>query len=111
MAKAMLSRPRLLLLDEPSKGLDRDSAARVGAAVRALVRDGITVITATHDVDFAAEYGDCAAFVFDGRITPPLPVDRFFLGNRWFTTDAARIARVLGYAQTSVTRLSRAMRP
>lgn len=111
MAKAMLSRPRLLLLDEPSKGLDRDSAARVGAAVRALVRDGITVITATHDVDFAAEYGDCAAFVFDGRITPPLPVDRFFLGNRWFTTDAARIARALGYAFTSVTRLSRAMRP
>lgn len=111
MAKAMLTRPRLLLLDEPSKGLDRGSAARVGGAVRALVRDGITVITATHDVDFAAEYGDCAAFVFDGRITPPLPVDRFFLSNRWFTTDAARIARALGYAFTSVTRLSRAMRP
>ena len=110
MAKALAAKPRILLLDEPSKGLDRESAARVGRAIRELTRDGITVITATHDVDFAADYADYVSFVFDGRITPPSDVNGFFCANKWFTTDAARISAAAGGREASAERLASAVR-
>jgi heme ABC exporter ATP-binding subunit CcmA len=51
LARALVHAPRLLLLDEPTTGLDRDAASRIVEAVKAAVRAGASAVLATHDVD------------------------------------------------------------
>jgi len=93
LCKALRSNPRLLLLDEPSKGLDPDSKRMLADVILRLKEQGVTVLMVSHDVDFAALCADRCALLFDGGITAYEPTDDFLRHNRYYTTAAARITR------------------
>ncbi len=95
LAKVLLSEPRILLLDEPTKGIDAFAKRDLREILRKLKSDGITVIMVTHDVEFAAETADRCAFVFDGELLSVDPPQKFFAENSFYTTAANRMARGL----------------
>ena len=68
IARALINRPRLLFLDEPSKGLDPTSARDIREIVRGLAREGATVFLTTHYMEEADELCTRVAFLADGRI-------------------------------------------
>ena len=81
LAKVLLARPQLLLLDEPTKGLDAWAAAEVVRTLRALASAGRTVVVVTHDLDFALACADEVSLVFDGELACTEPSPRFFADN------------------------------
>lgn len=95
LAKVLLSEPKILLLDEPTKGIDAFAKSNLREILRKLKRDGMTVVLVTHDVEFAAETADRCAFVFDGEILSVDPPQKFFAENSFYTTAANRMARGL----------------
>lgn len=95
LAKVLLTSPRILLLDEPTKGIDAGAKRTLGALLDSLRADGITILTVTHDVEFAAETADRCALFFDGEILSEDTPSRFFSGNTFYTTAANRMARTL----------------
>ena len=95
LAKMLLTDPKLLLLDEPTKGLDPGAKYRLGTILAALRAQGMTILTVTHDVEFAAEYADRCALFFDGEILSADVPEVFFAENNFYTTAANRMARQL----------------
>ncbi len=95
LAKILLSEPRILLLDEPTKGLDACSKHTLGELLSELKRGGLTIIMVTHDVEFAAENADRCALFFDGEILSEDIPEKFFSENNFYTTAANRMARGL----------------
>ncbi len=87
LAKLMLKRPKLLLLDEPGKGLDAAASARLGERLTALAQEGMAILISCHDPDFAARYGHRCGFLFHGQLLPPQPPEPFFAGNRFYLTS------------------------
>jgi ABC-2 type transport system ATP-binding protein len=75
IARALLHRPRLLVLDEPTVGLDINARAAMLAHVRALVSEGVAVLWATHLVDEVADADD-VAILHEGRVLAHGPVER-----------------------------------
>ena len=102
IAKLLLLEPRILLLDEPTKGLDAGAKHVLSGILDSLLADGMTVLTVTHDVEFAAENADICALFFDGEIISEDTPERFFADNNFYTTAANRMARGLWrYAVTT----------
>ncbi len=89
-AKLLLTDPDLLLLDEPTKGLDAPSKLLVARTLRDLAQAGATVVLATHDLTFAALVADAATMLFDGEAVCTEPAAAFFAGNLFYrpTEDA-----------------------
>ncbi len=84
LVSLLTAKPDILLLDEPTSGLDRATSM----AMAALLRDsGVTVLAATHDVEWAALVADCCCHVFDGRVTPATPTRTFF-ARQWLAAPA-----------------------
>lgn len=84
LAKLLLIGPELLLLDEPTKGLDLASRRIIARALRGHVKAGGTVIMATHDLDFAEQVSDDVAMMFDGEIACVEPPTDFFADNVFY---------------------------
>lgn len=82
----------IVLLDEPTKGLDVHVKSLIGQAIQQLQREQVSVVLVTHDLDFAAEYATHCAMLFQGKLTPIQPVRTFFWTNHFYTTSARRIA-------------------
>ncbi len=101
LAKVLATRPRLLLLDEPTKGLDANKKADVIGILKKLKRSGVTVVIVTHDVEFAAVCADRCALFFRGQIVSLGAPAEFFSENRFYTTAASRMSR--GYFENTVT--------
>ena len=95
LAKILLLKPKILLLDEPTKGLDAYSKHTLKNILADLKRDGMTILAVTHDVEFAAENADRCALFFDGEILSADVPEKFFSENSFYTTAANRIARQL----------------
>ena len=93
MVKLLLTRPELLFLDEPSKALDPQAKKVLGETLRELSRQGKTIVLATHDLEFAAQYSDSCGLFFDGKIHSTSSTREFFAKNRFYTTDSSRAAR------------------
>ena len=93
LGKALLTRPRILFLDEPTKGMDSAFKSQFGALLHELTADGVTVFMVSHDVEFCAAYADRCALLFDGVLAADAPTGPFFAGNTFYTTAANRIAR------------------
>ncbi len=93
MAKILLVKPEILLLDEPTKGLDAYSKSEIAAILKALQAEGKTIVTVTHDIEFAAEYSDRCAMFFDGKIVSIADKVEFFATNGYYTTAASRMTR------------------
>ncbi|MDR1806040.1 MAG: ATP-binding cassette domain-containing protein [Clostridium sp.] len=93
LAKVLIAEPEILLLDEPTKGLDFMLKRRLANILRRLADEGKTIIMASHDLDFCAEYGDFCALCFRGELVAEGEPHAFFGGNNFYTTAANRIAR------------------
>lgn len=93
LAKVLGTKPRLLLLDEPTKGLDAYAKRGITEALKKLKTAGVTVVAVTHDVEFAAACSDRCAMFFRGEITSCDVPGRFFAENNFYTTAANRMTR------------------
>ena len=93
LAKVLLLRPRVLLLDEPTKGLDAEYKVLLGEILKKLQRHGITIFMISHDVEFVAEYADRVGLFFEGNVVTCKEAHAFFAGNNFYTTAANRMAR------------------
>lgn len=92
LAMLLLKTPTVLLLDEPTKGLDMLTKEKIAELLKSLCADGLTVVAVTHDIEFAAKYSHSCAILFDGRILNVETPESFFSGNMSYTTVAHRIA-------------------
>ena len=101
LAKTLLLAPDILLLDEPTKGLDAEFKQILAEILRILLRRGVTIVMVSHDVEFCARYAHRCALFFDGSIVTQGTPRSFFSGNRFYTTCANRIAR--GIIEDAVT--------
>ncbi|MBR1989582.1 MAG: ATP-binding cassette domain-containing protein [Firmicutes bacterium] len=93
LGKILLLEPKILLLDEPTKGLDPFFKITLAQVLKKLTEDGVTIFMVSHDVEFCAEYADRCAMFFDGDIVSVGSPKEFFAGNNFYTTSANRIAR------------------
>ena len=93
LAKVLLTRPDILLLDEPTRGLDAAFKAELAELLHDLLAQGVTVVLVSHDVEFCAAYAQRCALFFDGSIASDGAPREFFALNRFYTTAANRMAR------------------
>ena len=93
LAKILLLNPDVLLLDEPTKGLDAEFKQVFGQILRTLQASGVAILMVSHDIEFCAKYADRCALFFDGNIVTEAEPRTFFSGNSFYTTAANRIVR------------------
>ncbi len=91
LAKVLLTDPEILLLDEPTKGMDTRFKQEFAAILKSLQNAGVCIVMVSHDVEFCARYADRCVLFFDGNAVCEEPPRRFFSGNRFYTTAAAHI--------------------
>lgn len=84
LAKLLLTKPSLLLLDEPTKGLDPQTKCQAAKAIQEQARADVTVVMATHDLPFAALVADEATMLFDGESAATQPAPEFFADNLFY---------------------------
>lgn len=87
LAKVLLTKPRLLLLDEPAKGLDAPSKYEVACALQSAREMGATVVLVSHDLAFVSCVADSVTMVFDGQDACSEPTERFFEDNVFFRPE------------------------
>ncbi len=93
LAKVLLFEPEILLLDEPTKGMDAHFKEEFASILNKLKENGVTIVMISHDIEFCAEYADRCALFFDGNITSVGKPREFFGGKNFYTTAANRMAR------------------
>ena len=95
LAKVLLLQPRMLLLDEPTKGLDTAFQEELAVILRRLTDSGVAILMVSHDIGFCARHAHKCALFFDGVIAAQGTPRAFFSGNSFYTTAANRMARHL----------------
>ncbi len=95
LAKVLLTCPKILLLDEPTKGFDASFKVEFANILKQLTAQGVAVLMVSHDVCFCAEYAHRCGMFFDGNIVAEGTPREFFAGNSFYTTPANRMARHL----------------
>lgn len=93
LIKVLLADPEILLLDEPTKGMDREHSRKFGELLRKLSDQGKTIFIVSHDLEFCAEYADRVGMMFDGKIEGIDEPSKFFTQNYFYTTECAKITR------------------
>ncbi len=88
----------VMALDEPTRGMDRAAKRRLAAWLRARAGEGMAILLATHDVEFAAEFAARAVLLADGRVIADGPVGELLAGGWYFATETARILDGAGAA-------------
>ena len=79
------------MLDEPTKGLDPFFKQTLADILKKLVEKGVSILMASHDVEFCAENADRCGLFFDGDLVSCGSAKEFFAGNRFYTTSANRV--------------------
>ena len=93
LAKVLLLEPKLLILDEPTKGLDAHFKVKFAKMINKLIESKVTVVMVSHDIEFCASYAHRCALFFDGNIVTSNTPNKFFSGNSFYTTVANRMSR------------------
>ena len=93
LAKILLTKPDIILLDEPTKGLDTHFKIKLADMLNGLKKSNISILTVSHDIEFCAKYADRCGMLFDGIITSEAEPREFFSGKSFYTTSANKIAR------------------
>lgn len=91
MAALLAANPDLILLDEPTTGIDKEQKKEIGKLLLALCRQGKSVILVTHDIDFASEYAGRLVFMHGGTILADGSIQEVMAGNTFYTSQAARL--------------------
>ena len=93
LAMVLLKQPQILILDEPTKGMDAHFKRIFANILKDLKLSGVTILMVSHDLEFCAEFSDKCSLMFDGEITSCAAPRRFFCKNTFYTTSANRMAR------------------
>ena len=93
LAKVLLTEPKILLLDEPTKGMDSFFKETFAEILNKLKEQGITILMVSHDVEFCAKYADRVSMFFDGQVLTTDSPQNFFGSNSFYTTAANRMSR------------------
>ena len=93
LAKVLLTDPKILLLDEPTKGIDSFFKETLAEILCKLKEQGVTIVMVSHDVEFCAKYADRVSMFFDGQLLTTDTPRRFFGNNSFYTTAANRMSR------------------
>ena len=93
LGKLLMLKPQVMLLDEPTKGLDIYAKDELAGILRQHCLNGGAVVIVTHDIEFAAQYSDICAMIFNGEVTCSDAAKAFFAGNTFYTTSANRMSR------------------
>lgn len=93
LGKVLLLEPEILLLDEPTKGIDSNFKVKLADILKKLQKKGVTIVIVSHDIEFCGKYGDQCALFFDGNIITTNTPNKFFSGNSFYTTAANRMSR------------------
>ncbi|MFD6762728.1 ABC transporter ATP-binding protein [Streptomyces roseolus] len=91
LAVVLTAAPPLVLLDEPTRGLDYAAKARLVTRLRALAADGHAVVLATHDVELAAELADRVVIVAGGEVVADGPTAEVVVSSPAFAPQVAKI--------------------
>ena len=91
LGAALAGRPRLLALDEPTRGMDRSAKAVLAGELVAWSARGVAVLVATHDPEFAAAFATRAILLADGRLVADSSPADLLSGGWYFATETARI--------------------
>ncbi len=92
IAKVLLTKPDVLLLDEPTKGMDGEFKIKFADILKELALSGCTILMVSHDIEFCALYSDVCMMLFDGKIVSEKDAHSFFAGNSFYTTAAYRMS-------------------
>lgn len=95
LAKVLLTKPKILILDEPTKGMDNFFKIQFANILKKLKDNGTTILMVSHDVEFCAKYADIVGMFFDGNMVTSNVPNKFFAQNSFYTTAANRMARHL----------------
>lgn len=93
LALVLAARPGVVLLDEPTRGLDYAAKAELARVLRALASEGHAVLVATHDVEFVAQAADDAVVMAEGEVVSSGPARRVVVESPAF---APQVTKVLG---------------
>lgn len=93
LGKLLGLKPRVLLLDEITKGLDNHYKEKIGRILGKLKAEGITIVLVTHDIEFAARYSDKCAMLFNKTIVSVKNPFDFFVENDFYTTVVCKMTR------------------
>lgn len=93
ICKILLTSPEIILLDEPTKGLDNFSKIKLGKFLKSLCKKGMTIVIVSHDIEFTAEFADRCGLLFNGGITCENSVREFFGNNMFYTTSASKMTK------------------
>lgn len=110
LACVLMSKPQLLLLDEPTKGLDPVIKQQLGEYLRSLCQQGMTIAMVTHDVEFSGAFASRCMLLFDGAITASGTPKEFFNGHMFYTTSINRVTRSSSVQALSVEDVYKAWR-
>ena len=95
LGKVLLLQPKILLLDEPTKGIDAFAKKTLQSIIKDLQSEGLTLILVTHDIEFAAATSDRVGLFFDRELISVDTPTEFFSNNNYYTTVASRMSRHL----------------
>ncbi len=93
LAKVLLTEPKILLLDEPTKGMDSFFKETFAGILDTLKSQGTTILMVSHDVEFCAKYTDRVSMFFDGQVLTTDTPQNFFGSNSFYTTAANRMSK------------------
>ena len=93
IVKSLLTKPDILFLDEPTKGLDPVSKLHLAYKLKKMQENGLTIVMATHDIEFAAEYSKRCMILFDGKIQIDNTPKAVFSSNNFYTTFVNRMVK------------------
>ena len=102
LAKLLLTHPDIILLDEPTTGLDAIAKQEIGTLLAQLATTGKTIIMVTHDLPFAAQHAHTCSLLANTEIIAHAPARDFFTGNSFYTTPTSRMTRnILAHCTTT----------
>jgi energy-coupling factor transport system ATP-binding protein len=91
--KMLIKKPDVLVLDEPTKGLDPISKSNLGDKLKVLQESGLTIIMTSHDLSFVANYCQRCVMIFDGGIHVDNNPKKIFADNNFYTTFVNRLVK------------------
>ncbi|NUV68834.1 MULTISPECIES: ABC transporter ATP-binding protein [unclassified Streptomyces] len=97
LAIQLVAAPRVLLLDEPTRGLDYRAKTQLMAMVDELAAEGRSVVVSTHDVEFAARAADRVVVLAEGDIVADGPTTEVIVASPVFAPQVAKILAPLPY--------------
>ena len=101
LAAISLLKPQLLLLDEPTQGLDAYNKEDLGQFLRQMQAEGVAILMVSHDVEFVAEYSDKIIFIADGSLLCSGNKHDMLSSSLFYSPQVSKVFR--GWAERIVT--------